>query len=316
MTLEQPKEVHPKELAPSVWVERDCPICGTQTQSSLFAESNVRAEELDHFAFASRKLPEYMHARLLACASCDMLYASPALDGKVLADCYKDADFDSGLESGYAARTYARELRPLLATLPRPLSGLDIGCGDGTFLEQLVSAGFNEVVGIEPSIIPIQAAKPVIRDNIRCGLFAAGDYAPASFSLITCFQVMEHVPDPLSLCEGVLKLLQPGGAFAIIVHNRRALSAKILGKKSPIFDIEHLQLFSADSGTRLLESAGFTDVTVTSIWNRYPLHYWMKLFPLPRAMKLPLIGLSRKLLLGNIAVSIPAGNLLFTGIRP
>ena len=307
---------YPKELSTSAWVERGCPICGSQAQSSLFAESNVRAGELDHFAFASRKLPEYMHARLLACASCDLLYASPALDGKVLADCYKDADFDSGLESEYAARTYVRVLRPLLPHLPKPLSGLDIGCGDGTFLEQLRDAGFHEVVGIEPSLIPIQAAKPAIRDSIRCGLFVAEDYAPSSFSLITCFQVMEHVPNPLGLCEGALKLLKPGGAFAMIVHNRRAVSAKLLGKRSPIFDIEHVQLFSPQSGSRLLESAGFTDVTSTPIWNRYPLHYWMKLFPLPRTLKLPLMGLSRTLKFGNLPVSIPPGNLLFTGIRP
>ena len=245
-----------------------------------------------------------------------MLYASPALDPSVLADCYRDADFDSGVESEFAAKTYARVLRPLLPRLPQPLTALDIGCGDGTFLEQLRLAGFGGVTGVEPSLVPIQAAKPSIRDHIRCGLFAPGDYEPSSFSLITCFQVMEHVPDPLSLCQGALKLLKPGGAFAIIVHNRRALSAKILGRKSPIFDIEHLQLFSKRSGTRLLESAGFEEVSAGAFWNRYPLHYWLKLFPLPRNSKISAMSVSRKLGVGNLPFSIPAGNLLLTGIRP
>ena len=307
---------HPKGLGPSVWVGRDCPLCSSQAHSSLFAESNVRAGELDQFAFASRKLPEYMHLRLLACASCDLLYASPALDSSVLADCYKDADFDSGLESGYAAQTYARVLQPLLHQLPKPLTGLDIGCGDGTFLEQLLAAGFDNPVGVEPSVNPIRGAKPAIRDRIRRALFASEDYAPSSFSLITCFQVMEHVPDPLELCQGAFQLLKPGGAFAMIVHNRRALSAKILGRKSPIFDIEHLQLFSRVSGTRLLKSAGFMNISAATIWNRYPLHYWMKLFPLPRTPKMKMIECSRRLGVGNLPVSIPAGNLLFIGIRP
>jgi hypothetical protein len=43
---------------------RLCPLCGTRESSHLFAEANVGLEALDPFAFASRKLPEYMHWRL------------------------------------------------------------------------------------------------------------------------------------------------------------------------------------------------------------------------------------------------------------
>ena len=313
MTVEHPSAL--KRQDKSIWTDRDCPLCGTKLESSLFAESNVRAEELDQFAFASRKLPEYMHGRLLECGNCDLLYSSPALDPSVLADCYRDANFDSGLESEYAARTYAQLLEGMMLSLPRPLSVLDIGCGDGTFLNQLRLRGFNDLAGIEPSIVPIQNAKPEIRGVIREGLFQTEDYAPATFSLITCFQVIEHVPTPLELVKGVLKLLKPGGAFAIIAHNRRAFSAKLLGRKSPIFDIEHLQLFSERSGKRLFEQAGFIDVQAKSIWNRYPLHYWMKLSPLPRASKIKLIELSRTLGFGHIPISIPPGNFIFTGRR-
>lgn len=314
MTVEHPSAL--KQQDRSIWTDRDCPICGTKLRSTLFAEANVRPEELDNFAFASRKLPEYMHGRLLECGNCDLLYSSPALDPAVLADCYRDAAFDSGLESEFAARTYARLLLPLAPSLPKPLSVLDIGCGDGTFLNQLRLEGFDELAGIEPSIIPIQAAKAEIRDTIRLGLFQASDYAPASFSVVTCFQVMEHVPAPLELTKGVFNLLKPGGAFAIIVHNRRAVSTKLLGRKSPIFDIEHLQLFSEQSGKCLLETAGFVNVQASSIWNRYPLHYWIKLFPLPRHMKVRLIELSRALAFGHLPISIPPGNLLITGTRP
>lgn len=304
------------ETAHSPLVARECPVCGASGRPSLFAEANFRLEELDQFAFASRKMPEYMHARLEECGACDVLYANPALDPGALAGFYRDADFDSGLESEYAARTYERVLRPLFTSLPKPLSSLDIGCGDGTLLEQLAQAGFSEVNGVEPSLVPIQSAKAAIRERIRCGLFDAKDYKPASFSLVTCFMVMEHVPDPLELCRGVLSLLRPGGAFAVIVHDRRALSAKILGRKSPIFDIEHLQLFSKTSGARLMTRAGFTDVRVSRFWNRYPLQYWLRLFPFPKAMKLSLINLSRQTGAGDIPLSIPAGNLILTGRKP
>jgi hypothetical protein len=70
-----------------------------------------------------------------------------------------------------------------------------------------------------------------------------------------------------------------------VVHNRRALSARLLGAKSPVFDIEHLQLFSTASSRRLFRLAGFSDVRAVPIWNRYPLHYWIKLFPFPATTK-------------------------------
>jgi SAM-dependent methyltransferase len=299
----------------ALWVDRACPLCGLDRDSAPFAESNFRADLLDQFAFASRKMPEYLHTRLLNCASCDLVYSSPALKPEVLADCYRDADFDSGRESEFAARTYASLLKPLLPKLPKPLSVLDIGCGDGALLRKLLSAGFETVAGVEPSAAPLRMATPEIREKIRWGLFAPDDYPASSFSLITCFQVMEHVWNPLELCEGALRLLKPGGALAVIVHDRRALSAKLLGKKSPIFDIEHLQLFSRLSGERLLRTGGFATASVSSIWNRYPLDYWLRLFPFPRGFKLRTIGLSRRLRFGNLPLSIPAGNLLLIGTR-
>ena len=52
------------------------------------------------------------------------------------------------------------------------------------------------------------------------------------------------------------RILKPGGAIFLIGHNRRrSLSARLLGRRSPIFDIEHLQLFSPRSLRQLLISA-------------------------------------------------------------
>jgi hypothetical protein len=110
--------------------------------------------------------------------------------------------------------------------------------------------------------------------------------------------------------------LKPGGAFAIVVHNRKALSARILGYKSPIFDIEHLQLFSPESAQAMLERAGYRDVHAAPLFNRYPLHYWMKLLPFPAGMKGGLLRMANGSSLGEMLISLPAGNLVCTGYAP
>jgi SAM-dependent methyltransferase len=298
------------------WVDRNCPLCNSSDQSRVIAESNIDLGKLNSLAFASRKNPEYMHPRLVECPTCRLLYGSPVLTAESLADAYHEADFDSGEEAGYASETYSGEIRRIIPHLPGLDGALDIGTGDGVFLARLLELGFRNVAGVEPSVAPYEAAKPAIRHLIRLGLFHPADFAPGTLSLATCFQTMEHVPDPLGIASGVRTLLRPGGAFVIVVHNRAAFSAKILGFKSPIFDIEHLQLFSPATARSLLERAGYRNVHVATLYNRYPLRYWMKLLPFPGEFKNRLLRVIGNSALGGMAIPLPAGNLVCVGYAP
>lgn len=297
-------------------LDRSCPICASTDHTRVFAEATVDAAKLDEFAFAARKVPEYMHHRLLSCPSCDLLYASPVPPPSDLTQAYDTAAFDSSEEARLAARTYAGLLPLITARLPDRDSALDVGAGDGAFLEELIGAGFGRVTGVEPSAAPIAAAKPGIRPLIRHGMFRAEDHPEASLSLITCFQTIEHLFDPLETCRAFFRLLKPGGALLLVCHDHRALSARLMGRRSPIFDIEHLQLFSTATIRRLLGEAGFTDIELQRIVNRYPLPYWVRLSPLPTTLKRPLAALLRSLSLGTVTIPLPAGNLAAMGFRP
>jgi SAM-dependent methyltransferase len=294
---------------------RACPICGSVDDSRIFAESNFDPAKLDAFAFASRKLPEYMHHRLIECPVCDVLYASPAPAGRTLAEAYEQAEYDSAVESGYASRTYARFLGGICGRGERG-AALDVGTGDGAFLGELRKFGFEKVVGIEPSLAPISAATAEVKPLIRQSFFCAEDFEPGTFNLITCFQTIEHLPDPMAMCRGALRLLKPGGALFLIAHNRRAISAKVLGRKSPIFDFEHLQLFSKRSAREMTDRAGFDRVRVWSFVNRYPLHYWTRLFPLRVGVKKRVIAVQKAIGIGYVPVPLPAGNIAVVGYRP
>lgn len=296
-------------------IERPCPLCESRVTTHVYAEANFDSTQLDGYAYASRKLPEYMHHRLIFCSTCDMVYSSPIPSQEGLESAYQDAAYDSGLEASLAACTYGRLLARFADSLPDRQGALDIGAGDGAFLEYLVEAGFTDVVGVEPSAAPIAAAKPNIRPLIRQGMFHANDFEPGRFSIVTCFQTIEHLMDPLTVCREAHRLLKPGGALFVIGHNRRAMSAKLLGRKSPIFDLEHLQLFSFQSAKHLLRRAGFNEVSVRPFFNRYPLHYWTKLFPLPRKLKRPLLRALEQRAIGRITVSLPAGNMAVVGFK-
>jgi SAM-dependent methyltransferase len=288
---------------------RPCPVCGSTDESRVYAEANVDPARFNAFTFASRKLPEYMHARLIECPSCDLVYANPAPVSASLAIAYEEAAFDSCREAACAARTYGRLLARFAVQLPDRRGAVDVGTGDGAFLGELVRAGFKDVVGVEPSRAPVETADPAIRPLIRQELFRPDSFAPESLSLVTCFQTIEHLEDPLSLCRTAWRALKPGGILFVIGHNRRALSAKMLGLKSPIFDIEHLQLFSKRSLRCMLQAAGFAEVNVGWVINRYPLSYWLRLLPLPAGLKRGVLQALDVLRLGRWSVPLPAGNL-------
>jgi SAM-dependent methyltransferase len=296
-------------------VSRPCPVCGS-TESRPFAPANVDPAALGAFAFASRKLPEYMHFALVTCATCDLLYSNPAPAPGALEGLYRDAAFDAAEESRHASTTYGRQLDRFVGRLPDREGALDIGTGDGAFLSELVARGFTSVAGVEPSSAPVAMASATVRPLIRNTIFRASDFAPASMSLVTCFQTIEHVPDPLALCRDALSLLRPGGALFLACHNRRALLARLMGLKSPIFDVEHLQLFSPASVRGLLERAGFAGggIEVRPLVNRYPLEYWARLFPLPKTAKRGALGLLRKSGLGRLPLAAPVGNLVAVAV--
>ena len=108
---------------------------------------------------------------------------------------------------------------------------------------------------------------------------------------------IEHVPDPAQLCSDAFGLLAPGGALMIVCHDRRAPLNRLLGMRSPIIDIEHLQLFSQASARSLLERAGFEGVEVR------------------RIAKGALVGGARRGSLRSLSLSLPVGNLSVTGFR-
>lgn len=296
-------------------ITRPCPLCGLPNDSNALVETNLDVGRLDDFAFAARKVPEYMHYRLISCPVCDLLYANPLPRPGTLAKAYQEAAFDSSEEAYYASCTYGRFVREIIKKLPDLVGAIDIGTGNGAFLEQLLAKGFTDVIGVEPSKAPVAAAKDEIRPLIRHSLFQPRDFENCSFSLVTCFQTLEHLYDPMGMCRNAYKMLKKAGAVFLICHNRRSLSTKLLGFKSPIFDIEHLQLFSPRSVRYLLEQSGFVDVEVKVIYNCYPLHYWLKLIPLPRKLKLVCMSVLKKTGIGYIPISIPAGNMAVIGYK-
>ena len=147
------------------------------------------------------------------CQSCDLLYAGPAPSLEVLATLYREADFDSRQRStAFASHTYWSHSWP--ASFPQ-LPDKQWGCGhwDGRWrvsCENCSRPDFENVAGVEPSTAPIEAAAPSVRPLIRQDTFQGDSFAPESLTLITCFQTIEHLAEPLTFCRDAMADAQTG----------------------------------------------------------------------------------------------------------
>jgi SAM-dependent methyltransferase len=296
---------------------RACPVCGAGADETEPFLSDSRDERLiSASSFASRKVPEFMSHAMVRCRACDLAYVDRPPSIEELASSYHSADYDSAEEAEDAADAYARAIEGVLAKLRNRGSALEIGTGTGACLERLASAGFTELVGIEPSTAAIDAAPEHRKAWIREGIFEGSDVPAESFDLICCFMTLEHVQDPGALVAAAHRLLRPGGAFVGVTHNRRAWLNRLLGRRSPIVDIEHMQLFSPDSSTQLLTGNGYVDVGGASFWNRYRPSYWLRLVPMSRPMKDWLTGKLRGSLFDRRRIPLNVGNFMSWGFKP
>lgn len=300
----------------SVSLTRSCPVCQSSAQSaSLFQAESIDESKISGFSFASRKEPEYMCHHLVRCNTCDLVYASNPPGQKDLAHAYHVAEYDSSEEANDAAQAYIKAMQPTLAKLHRKDRVLEIGSGTGILLELLKNEGFSDLVGIEPSSAAIAAA-PVHRRNwLREEIFEEGVFEPASFDLICCFMTMEHVRDPMETAMAAKRLLRPGGAFVTVTHDYRSIINRILGKKSPVIDIEHMQLFSKTSICELFYRCGYIEVSATRFTNRYSLSYWMRLAPLPAVIKRALKWMSDLTGADRVKIGLNVGNTIAAGFK-
>jgi 2-polyprenyl-6-hydroxyphenyl methylase/3-demethylubiquinone-9 3-methyltransferase len=113
---------------------------------------------------------------------------------------------------------------------------LDVGCGGGILSEAMATRGA-EVTGIDLSDKALEIARLHLLESgnqvtyRKAAAEALAEEQPARFDVVTCMEVLEHVPDPASHVRACANLLKPGGCafFATINRNPKAFLFAIIG---------------------------------------------------------------------------------------
>jgi 2-polyprenyl-6-hydroxyphenyl methylase/3-demethylubiquinone-9 3-methyltransferase len=121
-----------------------------------------------------------------------------------------------------------------------PLHGrevLDVGCGGGILSESMALRGARQVLGIDLSTKALKVAQlhaleqaVAALDYREVAVEALAAERPASFDVVTCMEMLEHVPDPASVVAACAALVRPGGwvFFSTLHRNAKAFVQAIV----------------------------------------------------------------------------------------
>ncbi|MEO5573562.1 MAG: bifunctional 2-polyprenyl-6-hydroxyphenol methylase/3-demethylubiquinol 3-O-methyltransferase UbiG [Gammaproteobacteria bacterium] len=113
---------------------------------------------------------------------------------------------------------------------------VDIGCGGGILAEAMATRGAH-VTGIDMGLAPLQVAKlhllesGLTVDYQQITAEQLAELRPAQFDIVTCLEMLEHVPDPASVIAACARLVKPGGHvfFSTINRNPKSYLLAVIG---------------------------------------------------------------------------------------
>jgi len=286
-----------------------CAICGTEGNAQELYPANFDDEAFTAEVFSARRLPDLVHYRIVRCHRCGLVRSDPVIDQEALAKLYLQSALTYARDIPNLRRTYGKYLRKLEKYRNQKECFLEIGCGNGFLLEEALLQGYKKVLGVEPSKSAVEQASPALKNLIYNDMMRPGLISQRVDS-IGMFQLFDHIPNPNEFLATCSDALIPGGLILCFNHNIQAVSARVLGERSPIIDIEHTFLYSPGTIRKLFEKNGFKVLEVGSALNFVNALSLLRLIPLPRNFKTRLLSLlEHRPRLGQVNLSLPLGNL-------
>src|SRR5215510_11719276 len=146
-------------------VSTRCAICSTENNASVLYPANFDMEAFNPEVFSARRIPDLVHYQIVRCKECGLVRSDPVADPRVLKQLYQQSNFTYGQDIPNLKKTYGRYLRKLEKHRISKHHLLEIGAGNGFFLEEARLQGYREVTGVEPSRDAVEQASLAIRSK-------------------------------------------------------------------------------------------------------------------------------------------------------
>lgn len=240
----------------SQFVKVSCPGCGADNPSK---------QGFDKFSF------HYDH-----CGNCGTLYVNKRPNPSELLRYYAQSDSQRFWVEEILKQTgdkrkeqimlpNVERIEQLLQELNKtPHSVLDVGCSNGIFLREWKKRHDNaQLLGIEPGEEAAAKARAAGIEIFEGFVEDEAEKEEAVADLVTCFEVLEHVQEPVTFAQSLCKVTKPGGTAVVTCLGADGFDIQLLWEKArAIMPPYHLNFLSVQGMKTMFSQAGFDKVSV------------------------------------------------------
>ena len=234
----------------------------------------------------SSKDPKFLFRKddfdIVRCKSCGLLFTDADPSHARLKEFYGEKYFRSeGMGTSYSdyhfeerAMTLNAEDRLAKIDKLKPGKGkiLDVGCAAGFFLN--VANRDWEVAGVELSEYAASYAVDRFGLPVRNGTLKDAGFRDKEFDVVTMWDVIEHLTDPLEDLKETRRIMKDDGLLVMTTGDVESFFAKACGKYWHLYNpSQHLSFFSKKTITDLLDKAGFKVLKIEKDGNHFTLAY-------------------------------------------
>lgn len=247
------------------WEECACDWCGSTTSELLFCG------------------PDRLHGlpgtfQMMRCSNCGLIRQNPRLRWASLKNYYTDdysayaklardeTSFLRRWNRRYGSKKRLRAIHKYVKTGKL----LDVGFGSGLFLEAALESKAWTVTGIEPTKHAFDYVKKSLPVEVIHGQFTEAVLEPNTFDLVTLWNVLEHVPDPIDSIKKSNSILVNGGWLVLTIPNPNSMIQRLFGQYWVGWDLpRHLYIFPLDTLKEILNENGFDLVATDCLSTSY-----------------------------------------------
>jgi 2-polyprenyl-3-methyl-5-hydroxy-6-metoxy-1,4-benzoquinol methylase len=250
--------------SPLVWEEVECAWCGSTLYDICF-EGPDRLE----------RLPGKF--RLVRCSQCGLYRQNPRLVWSSLQKYYPE-EYKAYAYRDEKTRSWRQYIENYgnnkrCKAIHRYINGgsiLEVGCGTGGFIQELIRSGNWVVSGIEPNQKAAEFTQKKTDATIYPCRFSDVEFEPGSFDAIVLWTVLEHLDQPIKDLQYAYRLLRKNGWLFFSIPNVESLNLKIFKKYWSGWDIpRHLHIFPRSTLHEILHQIGFSIVDERCISTSY-----------------------------------------------
>lgn len=234
-------EAAPQSAAGRLIDRGPCPLCGS-------------IDKRTYIAF--RDIP------VLRCASCGFIHSGRVLPDEALAE-YYERSFGSRrhMEGQIVNATVNILALPRILDMRKVRTFLDVGTGYGFLLPRLRDRYGVACTGMEISKQEADYARNVLRLNVVSRMIQESGLPEGAFDVAACFEVIEHVADPVPFVRHMARHVRPGGHVVLMTDN---FEAKVVRRSGPRFTKwiphSHVSHFTPASIERCIAEAGGLEI--------------------------------------------------------